>query len=125
MTAARDMTSPDLKPWALKTPRRGTTQPLEIHLKEALDYVLLQNTIRIIDARGKTINGVIQVTNKEHRVDFIPTSPWLAGPYKVLVESRLEDLAGNNLNRLFDRDLTDTRTKPSQQTVFELNYRID
>ncbi|MCP1385481.1 hypothetical protein [Runella salmonicolor] len=125
VAATRDMTSPDVKSWTIKIPSKGTTQALEIHVKEALDYVLLQNTIRIIDARGKIINGVIQISNKEHLVDFIPASPWLAGAYKVLVESRLEDLAGNNLNRLFDRDITDRRTKPSQQTVFELNYRID
>ena len=121
----RDMTSPDIKSWTLKTPPKGTNQVLEIYVKEALDYVLLQNTIRIIDARGKTVNGAIQVNNKEQVVQFVPAVPWLTGVYKVLVESRLEDLAGNNLNRLFDRDITDTRTKPSQQTVFELNYRID
>jgi len=125
VAAARDMTSPDIKSWTFKTPPKGTTQVLEIHVREALDYVLLQNTIRILDARGKTVNGVIQVNNKEQVVQFVPAMPWLVGTYKVLVESRLEDLAGNNLNHLFDRDLTDTRTKPSQQTVFELNYQID
>jgi hypothetical protein len=125
VVGAHDMTSPDIKSWTIETPPKGTTQALEIHVKEALDYVLLQNTIRIIDARGKTINGVIQVNDMEARVQFVPAAPWMTGAYKVLVESRLEDLAGNNLNRLFDRDITDTGTKPSQQVVFELNFRID
>ncbi|RDB07015.1 hypothetical protein DVG78_05780 [Runella aurantiaca] len=125
VAGAHDMTSPDIKYWTIETPPKGTTQALEIHVKEALDYVLLQNTIRIIDARGKPVNGVIQVNNMEERVLFVPAEPWMTGAYKVLVESRLEDLAGNNLNRLFDRDITDTRTKPSQQTVFELNCQID
>ena len=37
---------------------------------------------------------------------FLLTSNGSPGTYILQIESRLEDLAGNNLDRLFDTDLT-------------------
>lgn len=124
VVTARDITSPKIKNWTINTPSKGTLQPLEVNIKEALDHILLQNTIRIIDSGGKIINGSIQVEDKKKSILFIPATPWLVGSYKLMIESRLEDLAGNNLNRLFDRDITNKETLPSDKKVFELSWRI-
>lgn len=125
VTAERDMASPKIKSWTLTIPQKGTTQPLEITAPEALDYVLLQNVLQVVDIQGNSVTGSFQVSEEEKRVRFTPTKLWSVGVYKLQVESRLEDLAGNNLNRLFDRDITNKETSPSNQKVFELLWRIN
>ena len=37
---------------------------------------------------------------------FAPDAPWRGATHVLAVETRLEDLAGNSLARVFDRDLT-------------------
>ncbi|WP_428655729.1 hypothetical protein [Runella sp.] len=125
VVTARDITSPKIKDWTLNIPPKGTVQPLEVTIKEALDHILLQNTIRIVDTGGNTMNGLIQVNDRGNSILFTPAKPWLVGSYKLMIESRLEDLAGNNLNRLFDRDITNKETLPSDKKVFELPWRIN
>jgi hypothetical protein len=36
---------------------------------------------------------------------FVPSQPWRADRYEIVVDPRLEDLAGNSLAWLFDEDL--------------------
>lgn len=124
VVAKRDMHSPKTDDWTLKIPPKGTTQPLEVDLKEAIDYILLQNTIQVADSKGNKIEGSIKVNAEERNFYFTPTTPWLTDEYKLQIETRLEDLAGNNLNRLFDRDVTNHQTRPSDQKVFERKWRI-
>ena len=45
---------------------------------------------------------------------FEPASPWRAGRYQLVVDSFQEDLAGNSLVRVFDRDLTLGKHNPSE-----------
>lgn len=125
VVAERDMLSPKTDDWSLRIPKKGTIQPLEIDLKEALDYILLQNAIQIVDDKGNKIEGLIKVNAKEQSLHFIPTAPWLIGRYKLQIEARLEDLAGNNLNRLFDRDVTNHQTHPSEQKFFERQWQVE
>ena len=68
--------------------------------------MLLKNAIRVVDNTGNVVNGVIEVEAEETILHFTPSATWSAGNYTLEIESRLEDLAGNNLNRLFDKDLT-------------------
>jgi len=125
MVTGRDILSPKVERWTLSHPKQGTVQPLEVNMREALDYILLQNTLQVVDNKGNLIDGSFQVSKKENGVLFMPVKPWTAQVYKLQVESRLEDLAGNNLNRLFDRDITNKETLPSTQKAFELSWRVD
>ena len=115
LVAARDSIRPDLKQWSLKTPKSGTTDPLVILFTESLDRVLSSEAVRIISADGNPINGKTELKNEESVLEFTPESPWEKGTYSIECEVRLEDLAGNNLNRLFDRDIT----KDAEQSMQE------
>lgn len=113
----RDSISPDPERWILGLPVAETYQALEVNFGESLDYFLLQETIRIIDGNRNRVTGNIQTSNEESKFKFIPDKQWQPGPYHLQVASHLEDLAGNNLNRLFDRDIRIPQPKTDEATV--------
>ncbi|UFH55738.1 Ig-like domain-containing protein [Spirosoma sp. KNUC1025] len=106
VTFQRDSLSPNPKRWSIHRPQSGSIQPMGVSFGEALDYVLLTETLHVIQADKKLVSGTWQIGENENRAWFKPTASWQPGQYTLRIESRLEDVAGNNLNRLFDRDIT-------------------
>jgi hypothetical protein len=100
-----DTVRPDINGWMIKTAKEGTADPLVIDLKESFDRTLLVESLRIVSPDGSPLKGKIELRNEESIFEFIPESPWIKGVYELQSEGVLEDLAGNNLNRLFDRDI--------------------
>lgn len=123
VVGSRDGLSPDPITWTIEIPQAGSRQSLNIELHEPLDYVLLKNAIRVVDNTGNVVNGVIDVKAKETIVHFTPSVAWRTGDYTIEIESRLEDLAGNNLNRLFDKDLTKKNTR-EQKDIYKKSFHI-
>jgi len=119
----RDSISPDPVRWTIHEPTSGGAQPLKIDLHESLDYVLLKNAIRIIDSKAGVVNGTITPEAEETIFSFTPSGSWNKADYTIEIESRLEDLAGNNLNRLFDKDLT-KQTATKQKEVYTRSFRV-
>jgi len=120
----RDSDFPDPANWNVNSPKAATKNVLTIHLHESLDYLLLKNAISITDDHGKIINGSFEPASKETILSFTPGQVWKAGEYIINIEARLEDLAGNNLNRLFDKDLTQPN-KNDQQKIFVKKFRVE
>ena len=106
ITSLRDDQSPSPAQWKLKVPASGTTEPLEIDLIESLDYSLLNDAVQLFDADRVPVAGMVKLGDEESTFTFIPNESWKHGDYTLQIEGRLEDLAGNNLNRPFDRDLS-------------------
>ena len=100
---APDRTSPNPDLWEIKSPQTSN-EPLVLSFNEALDFVMLQNLIGITKAR-KSIDGDILVIPTEQRWSFTPKVPWTEGRYTLHISTDVEDLAGNNLSRLFDRNI--------------------
>ena len=123
IVANRDSTIPKPESWVIHTPKQGTADLLRVELNEPLDYVLLNNAIRIIDSKENPLEGKIQTTDKETALLFQTASKWKAGKYFLEIESRLEDLAGNNLNHPFDRDIT-VRETTKPQPIFRKAFVI-
>jgi Bacterial Ig-like domain len=123
MVGLRDTVSPDPKLWTIHSPEAGTMDPLKINLHESLDYVLLKNAVRIVDHKGNMVNAVTGTEAEETILTITPSAAWSSGDYTIEIESRLEDLAGNNLNRLFDKDLTRQSTG-GQEEVYKRSFHI-
>jgi hypothetical protein len=104
IVTGRDGDVPDPERWLINLPAAETTRPLRLDFKEALDYFLLPETIRVTDENGELVRGTVQVVNKERGIEITPAKKWQRGQHRLRIATYLEDLAGNNLNRPFDRD---------------------
>lgn len=101
-TGPKDQEIPRPDQWEIRTPPAGTHSPLTIYFPEAMDMALLYSGFGLLTASGKLLEGSIQVKNREQSWEWVPKDPWKPGTYLLRVSTDVEDLAGNNLLRLFD-----------------------
>ncbi len=123
VTTARKEQSPDPSQWKINLPAAQSTQGLSIEFNQPLDHFLLLESLMIKDASGKTVAGNFVPDRQDKSCIFTPGHSWIAGKYSLVIRSRLEDLAGNNLNRPFDRDVTKTK-QPSTQASYSIDFLI-
>lgn len=121
-TGPHDSLSPDEQAWTIDVPKPKTKQQLIIDFNESLDHVLAENTISVADANGNEVKGEFRANDQGTTLCFIPDLEWRQGIYILQIESRLEDLAGNNLDRLFDTDLTQNQQLP--QNIHNRQFEI-
>jgi hypothetical protein len=106
-----DRKKPDVSQWTI-TPPASKNSALVIDLNESLDFDLLADAVHVMDSKGNIVDGKASIFNRESRLIFENLEPWANGDYTVEINPTLEDLAGNNLNRLFDEDNTLGATTP-------------
>jgi hypothetical protein len=99
---------PDLEPpapgkWVLTQPGVGTRAPLVVALGSPHDHLSLVYRLRVLDARGDPVPGRIDLDNGESLWRFTPAASWQDAPHQLVIDDRLEDLAGNRPGALFDR----------------------
>jgi len=121
--STRDSISPALERWMIQTPQANTRDPLLINFRESLDCVLLKEALYVKNSDGGRVVGDIEIQDEESTLLFRPQEPWSKGLYLLQSEGRLEDLAGNNLNRPFDRDVTADAASAAKE-VFTREFHI-
>jgi hypothetical protein len=109
---AADRTSPDVEAWVLAPPASDTRQPLVARFPEPLDRALLASALTIVDAAGHVVDGQVGVASGEREWSFTPRDPWSGGRHELRIAAELEDVAGNNLRRVFDVDLSRAAPPP-------------
>jgi hypothetical protein len=122
VTTGRDERSPQLNSWSVNAPGPGSKK-FEVDFHEPLDYVLIKHAIFIVDTAGHEVKGIMEIKKGETGFSFTPSSPWKKGTYTIECEGRLEDLAGNNLNRLFDKDLTQKETEEPKE-IYRRSFQV-
>jgi hypothetical protein len=116
-----DTQKPDINRWTIKVPVANSSDQLIILFNEQLDYILSGNSLQIFNKMGE-LNGTVRIVHNESVFQFVPNSAWLPGDYTLVAAPRLEDLAGNNLKRLFDEEtVTD---KLASKNVFKRVFTI-
>jgi hypothetical protein len=103
--SAPDETQPDPKTWKLQTPAAGKGEPLVVAFPKPLDHGMLERVLVVKNEAGNEVNGSIAVTDEETRWRFTPKEPWRAGAYRIVVDTALEDPAGNSIKRPFEVDV--------------------
>jgi len=119
-----DRISPSIKPGNISSIEVSSRNPLIVNFSEPMDYGLLQRLLAVSDKSGKRISGEIKVTNHETTWIFIPDDAWNDQPYYLNINTWLEDLAGNNLIRLFDEDIRDRSQGEKEHTTIKIPIEI-
>ncbi|HEY1337451.1 MAG TPA: Ig-like domain-containing protein [Bryobacteraceae bacterium] len=121
--AAPDRTPPDPAQWRVAAPRVGGSDALSLSFPEPMDFALLQHSIGIAGPEG-AVEGTVEVARDETEWRFTPRQPWKPGTYKLVIETTLEDLAGNHILRPFDVDTFQKITKQLPGETVSLPFRI-
>ncbi|MBT4139837.1 MAG: hypothetical protein HOE48_18105 [Candidatus Latescibacteria bacterium] len=119
-----DRTSPTTKIWRITPPTKKTHEPLVLKLDEPLDHALLHRLIEIKNPKEQTLAGKVEITHNETRWHFTPQTPWASGPHTVHINPILEDVAGNQLTRLFDMNLENQTAQITSSDPIVLPFQI-
>lgn len=121
----RDHNKPNIKDWKLNIPNANSTKALSLLFSEPMDAVLSAETLSIYDNSQNLVAGNFIILEGEKKMSFTPRNKWKTGAYKIRVKSILEDLAGNNLNRLFDENLLIKSGRSSIAKTHTLTFYIE
>jgi hypothetical protein len=102
---APDETQPDPKTWKLQAPAADKAGALVVTFPKALDHGMLGRVLAVTDDRGRKVEGTVEVTDGETGWRFTPKEAWRAGAYDLVVDTALEDPAGNSIARPFEVDV--------------------
>lgn len=107
-----DTTQPDPRLWKIT----NDGDSVRVATGEPLDPESLKKRVGVRTANGQAIQVAFSVDAEGFEFDLVP------GLYRVVVDPRLEDLAGNSVARKFNRDLDDREIEVTE--VIELSIDI-
>ena len=108
--------------WRISVPDAKTPVPLLVEFDRPLDHGLLLNSLSVQGPIGDILDGVVSIENSECAWSFTPAHPWQAGEHHLVIESRLEDIAGNTPVRVFDRDITNPQDAPLSDAGLKIPF---
>jgi hypothetical protein len=112
--------------WGLTVPPAGTFEPLQVTFGRPLDHGLLARCLHVAGPGGRLIDlidGTPRTGPEEQSWQLVPRRAWAPGSHQLIVDPVLEDLAGNSVSRVFDRDLTRPEDQPRQARPVTLAFR--
>jgi hypothetical protein len=111
-----DDTGIDPETWKLTPP--GRVGALQVEFDKPLDHALV-NRMVWVEKDGKRLDLPTGVADKVTTASFGGgNSPWTPGKYKLVIDTRLEDVCGNRVGRAFEVDvLTPPTAKIEAKTI--------
>ena len=109
--------------WEIEAPGSGTRDPLVVRFDRPLDHALLQRCLAVVDAEAAHLPGRVAVPDGERSWEFTPAAEWPDARCALVVDTTLEDLAGNSVARVFDRELADPDHDPIAAKTVTLEFR--
>jgi hypothetical protein len=109
--------------WEVQAPRSGTRDPLVVRFDRPLDHALLHRCLAVVDSDAARVPGRVAVADGEQSWAFTPAAEWRDEPCALVVDTTLEDLAGNSVSRVFDRELADPDHAPIAAKTVILEFR--
>jgi hypothetical protein len=103
--------------WDVAAPAAGTRSPLAVTFDRPLDHALVARCLAVRDPVGRPVAGAAAVGSGEAGWSFTPDAAWVAGAHTLAVDPVLEDLAGNSVVRVFDRELARPDHRPAPATT--------
>jgi hypothetical protein len=91
--------------WQLTVPLARSATALTATFDQPLDRALVRRGLDLLDAAARPVRGQASLDVGDRVWRFTPASPWERGDYVLRAGGELEDIAGNSIRRVFDRDL--------------------
>jgi hypothetical protein len=110
--------------WDVAAPAAGTADPLEVMFDRSLDRALAAGCIRVAGPQGEPLRGTAAIGAAERSWRFEPADAWAPGPHRLVVDALLEDLAGNSVSRVFDRELGRPEDDPGDGGAITLTVQL-
>jgi len=120
---AAERTPPDPKQWRVIAPQAGSAGALVVDFPTPMNYALLQRMLQVSNAQGR-ISGTVSTARQESEWRFTPQQPWKAGNYKLIVDTAIEDLAGNHIGQAFDIDVFEHVTQRISTKTIQLPFSV-
>ena len=114
---------PEPNEWRVTTPKAGTQTTLMVDFQTPMNFPLLQRMIQVSGAQGSVI-GTVSIDRQETQWRFTPREPWKAGDYRLVVNTALEDLAGNHIGQPFDIDTFEHVTEHIATNTVSLPFSV-
>lgn len=119
---ADDRESPDPSLWSLSPPGPAGG-PVILEMPAPLDHGLMQRLITVRSDSGRVVEGSVTISGNETRWELSPPRGWEPGRYAIVINPAIEDLAGNAIDHLFEREGPSPaggRTSPPIEIPFEV-----
>lgn len=113
-----DFETPDPATWLLTEPRLGSMDPLHVDLGSTHDHLSMAYRLRVVDDEAAVVPGSVELGPSEKTWLFMPRQPWSNMSYDLVIDQRLEDLAGNRPGVLFDRPISSEPTEWQNRLPF-------
>jgi hypothetical protein len=108
--------------WTVAAPSAGAREPLAVTFGRPLDHGLLRRCLQVTGPDGQSVAGLAEPGPEERSWQLTPRRPWAPGPHQLVVDPVLEDLAGNSVSRVFDRDLAHPGDDPQPSRPVTLTF---
>jgi hypothetical protein len=103
----------DPRGWRVDPPVAATCEPMRILFGRVIDHELARRTLGIYDQWNAPVEGRGVLADHDRQWQFTPARAWAGTEYRLRIDSQLEDVAGNSVMRVFDRD----RHSPGDRTL--------
>ncbi|MEO7799942.1 MAG: hypothetical protein ABIY47_19690 [Opitutaceae bacterium] len=124
---AADRIPPDPARWKISSPLAGTREALVVDFDEPMDHALALRLIAAVRKEGGKNTGIAgdaALSRQEQRWSFVPTHAWPGGAYQLIVQTNIEDLAGNNIGKAFDVDVRGEEQRQLSGNTVSLDFSV-
>ena len=121
---AADREPPSLATWKINSPKAGSREPLKVTFPEPMDHALALRVISVANPVGQLLSGTSALSDLEQLWTFVPRQLWSAGKHQLQVQNTIEDLAGNNIGKVFEVDLFDGVQRRFTNAVVTLRFEV-
>jgi hypothetical protein len=104
-------------------PASGTTNSLVVDFQGPMNYSLLLKTMQVMQGRGN-VPGKVALDHHEAEWRLTPDSRWQAGNCQLVVDTGIEDLAGNHIGAAFVIDIFEAVSKTIERRSVTIPFRI-
>ena len=128
-TAKPDDTAIDPEKWTIRYPsqggRAGPDGTLTIQFWKVIDRALADRLIWVVDADGQRVEKWTGKSVSDLSVTFGENLKWWpAGKYKLVIDTRLEDVCGNRVGRPFEVDVQKPVTAKIETKTVEIPFEV-